>query len=59
VFASNLFGGAATGAAASIVAAVVLGLDVHRGENSLMLHALRVAQTVIRTIQAVIAQELH
>lgn len=59
VFASNLGGGVAAGAAASILAAVLLGFDAHRGANSFLYHALHSAQTIIATIQAQIEKELR
>ncbi len=59
VFASNFVGGAAAGAAAFIVAAVLLGLDIHRGENSMIVHALRALQTVVRIFRTMVEQELQ
>jgi hypothetical protein len=59
VFASNFIGGAFVGAAASVFAAVLLGIDAHRGADSFAYHALTDAQTVVRTIEADIERELH
>lgn len=59
VFASNFVGGAAAGAAAFIVAAVLLGIDIHRGENSMIVHALRALQTIVMTLRSMVEQELQ
>lgn len=59
VFTSNLLGGVATGAAASIIAAVLLALDAHRGADSFLYHALQSAAAIIATIRALIDKELH
>ncbi len=59
VFASNLLGGLVTGAAASILAALILGFDAHRGQDSFVYRALSDAQTIVRTIQAQVDRELH
>ncbi len=59
VFLSNVLGGAAAGAAAFILAAILLGLDIHRGENSVLYHAVRAVQTIIETIRTQIQQELY
>ena len=59
VFASNFMGGTAAGAAAFIVAAVVLGLDIHRGENSVIVHALRALQTFVLLLRGMVEQELQ
>jgi hypothetical protein len=59
VFASNLLGGAAAGAVASLIAAVLLALDAHRGADSLLYHTLQSVAAIIATIQAQIRQELH
>jgi hypothetical protein len=59
VFASNLWGGAVAGALASMVAALILGIDAHRGQDSFSYQVLRDAQTVIATIQEQIRRELH
>lgn len=59
VFASNFMGGTAAGAAAFIVAAVLLGLDIHRGENSFIVHGLRAVQTIVTTLRAMMEQELQ
>jgi hypothetical protein len=59
VFASNLMGGIAAGAAASVLAALILGIDAHRGQDSFVYSALSDLQTVVRTIQALVERELH
>jgi hypothetical protein len=59
VFANNLLGGAVAGAAASIIAAVLLALDAHRGADSLLYHALQSVAAVIAAVQALIDRELH
>ena len=59
VFASNLLGGMIAGAAASIFAAFLLGLDLHRGRDSLLYHAVRIAQAAIIAIKTIIIRELH
>ena len=59
VFASNVFGGAITGAIASIFAAILLGLDLHRGRDSLLYHAARILQTVVLAVQTIVNRELH
>lgn len=59
VFTSNLWGGAIAGAAASLLAAVIVGIDAHRGHNSFSYNVLRDAQTIIVTIQELIRRELH
>jgi hypothetical protein len=59
VFARNLLGGVVAGATAFIIAAALLGLDLHRGQDSFMYHAARVTQTIIATIQTQINQELR
>jgi hypothetical protein len=59
VFASNFFGGAAAGAVAFVFAAVILGLDLKRGESSFALHLLRALQTMVITLRQMIEQELR
>ncbi len=59
VFISNFWGGAVAGVAASVVAAIILGFDMHRGQNSFSYEVLRDAQTVIATIEQQIHEELH
>lgn len=59
VFASNLLGGIAAGAAASVLAALILGIDAHRGQDSFVYRAVSDLQTVVRTIQALVQRELH
>ena len=54
-----MFGGAIAGAIASIFAAILLGLDLHRGRDSLMYHAIHILQTVIIAVQTLINRELH
>jgi hypothetical protein len=58
VFLSNFFGGAATGAAAFIFAALLLGLDIHRGENSFVVHLIRAAQAMVSALRQLIDQRL-
>ena len=58
VFASNFAGGTATGAGAFILAGVLLGLDIHRGENSAVVHVVRAVQSIIVTIRGMVEQEL-
>ena len=59
VFASNVFGGAIAGAIASMFAAILLGLDLHRGRDSLLYHAVRISQTVILAVATLINRDLH
>jgi hypothetical protein len=59
VFASNLLGGVAAGAVASIVAAAVLAFDAHRGADSLLYHAAQNVAAIIASIQAQIHKELR
>lgn len=59
VFASNMVGGAITGAIASIFAAVLLGLDLQRGRDSLLYHAARILQMLVLAIQTFVNRELQ
>lgn len=59
VFASNLFGGAIAGAIASIFAAILLGLDLQRGRDSLLVHAVRILQILVLAIQTFVNRELQ
>jgi site-specific recombinase len=59
VFISNFWGGAVAGVAASVVAAIILGIDLHRGQNSVSYEVLRDTQTIIATIEEQIHEELH
>lgn len=59
VFLSNFGGGTAAGAVAFVIAAVLLGLDIHRGENSAVVHLVRAAQTIVLAIRAMVQEELH
>ena len=59
VFASNMFGGVIAGAVASILAAILLGLDLQRGRDSLLVHAARILQIVILAVQTLVNRELH
>ncbi|HEV2878848.1 MAG TPA: hypothetical protein VGW96_04620 [Candidatus Eremiobacteraceae bacterium] len=58
IFASNLFGGIMAGAVASIFAAVILGIDLHRGKESFLYQVVSVMQTIIVAIQTLINREL-
>jgi hypothetical protein len=59
IFASNLFGGAIAGAVASIFAAILLGVDLQRGRDSLIYHAVRILQTIVLAVQTLVNRELH
>jgi len=59
VFASNMFGGVIAGAVASIFAAILLGLDLQRGRDSLLVHAARILQVVVLAVQTLVNRELH
>lgn len=53
VFASNFFGGTVAGAIVLMLAAVFVGLDVHRGRASFaihVIHAVQLVATAIRTL---------
>lgn len=59
VFASNFFGGAAAGAVAFVFAAVLLGLDLKRGEGSFAMHLLQALQTMVIAVRQAVEQELR
>ncbi|MBV8204035.1 MAG: hypothetical protein JOY87_04655 [Candidatus Eremiobacteraeota bacterium] len=59
VFTSNLVAGAVVGAAASIVAAVLLSVDARRGADSFAYRLLADAQEIVSAIQTQIDRELH
>ncbi len=59
IFVSNFIAGTVVGAAASVLAALLLSIDAHRGADSLVYHAVDGAQTIVRTIQSQIERELH
>ena len=59
VFTSNLLAGAIVGAAASVLTALLLESDAHRGADSFLYRMLDGFQTVVRAIQAQIDRELH
>jgi hypothetical protein len=59
VFLSNLLGGTATGAVAFIVAAIILGLDINRGENSTVVHLVHALQTIAATFRTLFERELR
>ena len=54
-----MVGGAITGAIASIFAAVLLGLDLQRGRDSLLYHAARILQMLVLAIQTFVNRELQ
>jgi hypothetical protein len=59
VFANNVIGGAITGVIASVFAAVLLGLDLQRGRDSLLYHAIRILQALVLAVQTFVNRELH
>jgi hypothetical protein len=59
VFTSNFFGGTAAGAAAFVFAALLLGLDLNRGESSFVLHFLRALQTMVIAVRQLVEQQLR
>jgi site-specific recombinase len=59
VFASNLFGGAVVGAVAFVVAALLLGLDVRRGDSSIIANFARAAQDVVATLKDTLDREMR
>lgn len=59
VFASNLLGGAVTGAIAFIIGAFLLGIDVRRGENSLLVHFVRAIQGIVDVFRTMFERELQ
>lgn len=59
VFANNFLGGAIAGALAFVFAALILGLDLKRGENSFALHLLQALQTMTLAVRDLIEQELR
>ena len=59
VFTSNFLAGTLVGAAASLLAAVLLSIDARRGADSFAYRALAGAQQVVTVIQAQIDRELH
>jgi len=59
VFTSNLLAGTFVGAAASVLAAVLLSIDARRGANSFAYRLLADAQWVVSAIQTQIDRELH
>lgn len=56
---SNFVGGTIAGAAALIFAALIVGIDLHRGENSVMVHLLRAVQTVAGLVRNLMERELR
>ena len=59
VFSSNMLGGVAAGAVASIFAAIIVGLDLHRGHDALVYRVVSDLKTLIVTIQTQIDRELR
>jgi hypothetical protein len=59
VFASNLAGGAAVGAIAFILAGLFVGLDVHRGDNSLVVRVLRAAQHDVAVVRSMVEETVR
>jgi hypothetical protein len=59
VFANNFLGGAIAGVIAFVFAALILGLDLKRGENSFAIHLLRALQIMVQAVRQVMEQELR